>query len=315
MKRLTLFAILVIVIVFCFCKWVLAPQEPPVTGKRAPQIAPSRLLAREAQATAPPPASAVVARADSAQPLTDDRRRIFDSPDIIGTINRVHASGTDDEKQWALYLLASCVQINWQASQQPPHVDNAEQEPSSTSPTPTPTSAALAKLKKQAFEALAIRCAGVKQLSLEDRRSLQADLRAAAIANQSVLGQLRALAMSQESRWSSEQAGQITNSLYSGDPVLAESAFFALVGAMDSDSPGGLDRNLALNKALGPIYAEAPLSDFERLGVCAVLGRCGSAWDTDYPVPPPNAEVTRLAEKYRAAVESRMDARSIMAIR
>ena len=84
---------------------------------------------------------------------------------------------------------------------------------------------------------------------------------------------------------------------------------------MDRDSPGGQDRNAALMTALGTIYAAAPLSDFERLSACYALGKCGSPWDVAYPDPPPNAEVTRLAEKYRAAVTSRMDARSIMAIR
>jgi hypothetical protein len=148
-----------------------------------------------------------------------------------------------------------------------------------------------------------------------DRQSLEDDLRAAALASQSALGRLDALSRSQDSRWSSEQSDLITSSLYSGDPVLARAAFFVLWGAMDSDSPGGQDRNAALQRALGPIYAAGPLSDFERLGACSVLGRCGSAWDTDYPDPPPNAEIERLAGKYRTAVASRMDARSIMAIR
>ena len=310
MKRLILLAILIIVAVFCYCRWALAPTGAPVTETRAPRAAPAPV--REAQAPASLPAPAVATRTATAQPLTDARKRILDSPDVMATINRVHASGTDDEKEWALHLLVGCVQANARAAMQQAPAGNREQDSAASSAAAT----ALAALKKQASEALVARCVGVKPLAhLSDRQALEDDLRTAAVANQSVLGQLRTLAMSQESRWSSAQADLITNSLYSGDPVLAEYAFFALVGAMDRDSPGGLDRNLALNKALAPIYAEAPLSDFERLDVCAILGRCGSAWDADYPVPPPNAEVTRLAEKYRAAVESRMDARSIMAIR
>jgi len=159
-------------------------------------------------------------------------------------------------------------------------------------------------------------CHSVKPLAhLNDRQALEDDLRAAAVSNPSVLGQLQALASSQEDRWSSEQARQITESLYSGDPVLAREAFFALLGAMDRDSPGGQDRNTALMAALGPIYACAPLSNFDRLDVCASIGRCSSVSDADHPEPALEAAVLRLEQKYRAAVESRMDARSIMAIR
>ena len=59
----------------------------------------------------------------------------------------------------------------------------------------------------------------------------------------------------------------------------------------------------------------APLSDFERLSACAAIGLCGLPSDTEDPGLPPNSEVLRLAQKYRAAVTSRLDARSIMAIR
>ena len=311
MKRLILLASAALVVVFCFCKWALAPQETPAPAERAQETAPARSPVRQAQAPASLPALAIATRS-AAQPLTDARRRIFDSPDVMATINKIHASGTDDEKQWALYLLSACVQLNARAAMQQADAGNREQDPSASSAA----AAALANLKKQASDALVARCVGVKPLArLSDRQTLQDDLRVAAVANQSVLGRLGALASDQESRWSSEQADLITNALYSGDPLLAQAAFFALLGAMDRDSPGGQDRNAALMTALGTIYAAAPLSDFERLSACYALGKCGSPWDVAYPDPPPNAEVTRLAEKYRAAVTSRMDARSIMAIR
>ena len=313
MKRLLVLAtlIIVIVIVFCFCKWALAPSEVPATAEHAQQTAPAPPDRLEQAPASRPTPGVVNARPVPAQPITDAYKRIFDSPDVMGTIDRVRASGTADEKEWALQLLIACVQVNAQASRQRADADNREQDASAG----PPTTAALAALKKQASEARAARCSGVKSLTLEDRQSLEADLRAAAVANQSMLRQLEVLSSSQESRWSTEQAEQITNALYSGDPVRSRAAFFVLWGAMDRDSPGGQDRNAARQEALGPIYVAGPQSDFDRLGMCANLGRCGSAWDTDYPAPPPNAEVARLADKYRAAVESRMDAGSIMAIR
>ena len=311
MKRLILLATAAIVVVFCFCKWALAPTGTPVSEERVQQTATSPPPVHPLQAPASRPAPVAVARAVTTQPLTDARRRIFDSPNLMATIDRIHASGTDDEKQWALYLLFACVQLNARAALQQADAGNREQDPSASSAA----AAALASLKKQASDALAARCAGVKAVAhLSDRQPLQDDLRAAAVANQSVLGRLGALASDRESRWSSEQAELITRALYGGDPVLAQAAFFALLGAMDPDSPGGLDRYIALETALGPIYAGAPMSDFERLAGCALIGRCDPAHD-GYPVPPPSQDVTRLAAKYRAAVESRMDARSILAIR
>lgn len=245
-------------------------------------------------------------------PLTDHRRQIFDSPDVMATIDRLHASGTADEKEWALYLLVGCVHVNARAAAPRPDAEASEEG----LPVEPGTQAQLKALKKRASDELASRCRGVKAMAhMQDRQALQDDLRAAAIANRSTLGQLEALASNQEDRWNSEQARQITESLYSGDPVLARAAFFALLGAMDRDSPGGADRNAAFNAALGPIYAHAPLSDFERLSACAAIGLCGSPSDAEDSGLPPNSEVLRLAQKYRAAVASRLDARSIMAIR
>jgi hypothetical protein len=312
MKKLILILTVAVVLTFCFCKWELGSTE----------ALPNADSPREALAATPPAAQTLAVATlaagtsgsppSSSSPLTDDRRRIFDSPDVMGTIHRVLAEGTSDEKAWALHLLVACVQTNARVSAEQSNADDrAEDQPPSA-----PTTVALAALKRQASDALAARCRSVKPLAhLQDRQALEDKLRAAAIANRSVLGQLEALARDQDDRWSSEQARQITNSLYSGDPVLAQAAFFVLLGAMDRDSPGGQERNAALEAALGPIYAAAPLSDFERLGGCAVLGRCGSDRHTEYPGPAPDAAVRRLEQQYRAAAESRMDARSIMAIR
>lgn len=312
MKRLILVSTVAVVLVFCYCNWELASPKALTSAEHATDTPRASPHAVQALASAPLAVGTSGPRSSASSPLTDDRRRILDSPDVMGTINRVRVEGTSDEKAWALHLLFTCVQVNARVSAQQ---SNADDRPEALSPG-APPKVALAALKKQASDALAARCRGVKAMALlRDRQALQDDLRAAAMANRSVLGQLEVLARDQDDRWNSEQAEQITNALYSGDPVLARAAFFVLLGAMDRDAPGGQDRNAALEAALGPIYAATPLSDFERLGGCAVLGRCGSGWDTEYPSPALDAAASRLAQQYRAAIASRMDARSIMAIR
>jgi hypothetical protein len=312
MKRSILVAILAVALLSWYYLSHPAQMEgQAITGQplQNATATPPAPLARPA-ATVMPATSSTTLPATS--PLTDHRRQIFDSPDVMGTIDRLRASGTADEKEWALYLLVYCVQVNARASAPRPDSEASEQGRS----VDPGTQAQLQMLKKRAADELAARCRGVKALAhVQDRRALQDDLRAAAVANRSALGQLEALASNQDDRWNSEQARQITDSLYSGDPVLARAAFFALLAAMDRDSPGGADRNAAFTAALGPIYAHAPLSDFERMSACAAIGLCGSPSDAEDPGLPPNSEVLRLAQKYRAAVASRLDARSIMAIR
>jgi hypothetical protein len=312
MKRSILVSILVVAPVSWYCLGHPAQMEgqelmgQPLQKATATPPAP---LARPV-GTVMPATSGTTLPATSS--LTDHRRQIFDSPDVMGTIDRLHASGTADEKEWALHLLIGCVQVNARAAAPRPDADVSEEGP----PVDPGVQAQLKALKKRAADELASRCRGVKAMAnLQDRQALQDDLRAAAVANRSTLGQLEALASNQDDRWNSEQARQITESLYSGDPVLARAAFFALLGAMDRDSPGGADRNAAFTAALGPIYAHAPLSDFERLSECAAIGLCRLPSDAEDPGVPPNSEVLRLVQKYRAAVASRLDARSIMAIR
>ncbi len=306
MKRSILVSILAVALVSWYCL-----SHPAQTDGQAIMGQPPQNATAKPPAPLAPPVGTVMPATSSTtlpatSPLTDHRRQIFDSPDVMGTIDRLHTSGTADEKEWALYLLVGCVHVNARAaaaSEEGPPVDPG-------------TQAQLKALKKRAADELASRCRGVKAMAhLQDRQALQDDFRAAAVANRSTLAQLEALASNQDDRWNSEQARQITESLYSGDPVLARAAFFALLGAMDRDSPGGADRNAAFTAALGPLYAHAPLSDFERLSACAAIGLCGSPSDAVDPGLPPNSEVLRLAQKYRAAVASRLDARSIMAIR
>ena len=312
MKRLIVLSILALVLAYCYRAWLPALLKATAAAERDRQPPRARPIPSPTIAATTPPGAAPKLHSSSSSPLTDDYRRIFDAPDAMAIIDQVHANGTSDEKTWAHYLLAACVQINARASAPSPDADASGQVQFASPPSPVE----LVVLQKRASAELAARCNGVKPLAhLVDRQALVDDFRAATASNRSVLGQLEALASSQEDRWNTEQTRQITDSLYSGDPILARAAFFVLLGAMDRDSPGGQDRNAALMTALGTIYAGAPLSNFEQLDACASMGRCGSAWDADYPVPAPNDAVLRLTEKYRAAVASRMDARSIMAIR
>jgi hypothetical protein len=293
-KRSILVSILAVALVSWYCLSHPAQMEGKAIMGQPLQKAtatPPAPLARPVGTVMPATSGTTV---PETSPLTDHRRQIFDPPDVMATIDRLHASGTADEKEWALYLLVGCVHVNARAAASRPDAEASEEGP----PVDPGTQAQFKALKKRAADELASRCRGVKAFAhLQDRQALQDDLRAAAVANRSTLGQLEALASSQDDRWNSEQARQITESLYSGDPVLARTAFFALLGAMDRDSPGGADRNAAFTAALGPIYAHAPLSDFERLSACAAIGLCGSPSDAEDPGLPPNSEVLRLAQK------------------
>ena len=169
----------------------------------------------------------------------------------------------------------------------------------------------LVALKKGATEALAARCKGVDQLSADDRRAMKQALSEGYARNQSVLGQLHAI---DGDRWSGDQAKLISDSLYSPDPIVARTAFFAVLAAFDSNSPGGMDRQNAFTLALGPEFARGPLSEFERLQGCRNMGWCGSDWGSR-DGSSASSVVATLADKYRAALQAHADARTLLAVR
>ena len=251
------------------------------------------------------PASASVA---SLHPLTDARKRIFDAQDILGGIYQARKNGTQDEKEWAAYLLVSCTHLFAKLAQPDPSDAALEQGRTASSPD----NSEIAAQKKLASEILADRCKGVSRLSVEDRTSLRDDLLRGSSKNQSALGQLHGIS---DDRWSGQQANVITESLYSQDPILARAAFTALLSAFDSASPGGLDRQRAFTQALGPVYLNFPLSDYERLQGCRSMGWCGSTWGPQEDTSESSPAVQRLVDEYRQAIDSREDARQILAIR
>jgi hypothetical protein len=226
----------------------------------------------------------------------------------MATINDIRRNGTQDEKDWAVALLTSCVHI---FSKPVSPVEDVT-APDYAVPASSPDDAVTSGQRKQASEELARRCRGVKDLSVADRQALRQELLAGADSNSSALGRLHAIS---DDRWNAEQAKLISDSLYSGDPVLARAAFYALLAAFDSNAPGGAERQTAFMMALGHEYTGQPLSEFERLQGCRSLGWCGSNWGLKDQPTKDDPTVDRLADAYRAAVASRMDARSILAIR
>jgi hypothetical protein len=305
MKKPILFSVLAVVLVFCYCYWGLATVPKP-SGRTAGAVA---APVKEADVSIPnaitPPVT--VARAVPRNPVTQDRSRIYDSPNILMTINEVRRSGSQDEKDWAISLLTSCTRLFSKQLQTSSEPDNPQfQKVASKLDDPK-----VAEQKKHAAEMLAARCRGIDQLSVEERTALKQALSEGYGRNQSTLGQLHAI---DGDRWSGEQSKLISESLYGDDPIVARTAFFSLLSAFDSNSPGGLERQRAFTMALGPQFTSVPLSEFERLQGCRSMGWCGSEWGAREDANPNSTEV-ELANKYHAALDAHADARSILAIR
>ncbi len=265
----------------------VAAVAPPTSSR--PQTAPVSLAV--AQLPAPRPKA------------TDDRRRILDSNDAMATIIEVRAKGNQDEKNWAYTLLTGCNQTL-----------KHKQRPEESEAASTPEAIALENKKKHATETLKEKCKGVGILSSEEREKIEAELRESRKDNPSILGQLEAAGAGQNTRWNSQQAELISNSLYGDDPIVAKAAFLDLMAAFDRNAPGGGDRLEAFSLALSPVYLNFPLSEWERLQGCRVSGWCDGYYAV--PVEPQdNPEIVRLTAAYKAAAAAHVDARGILAIR
>jgi len=296
------------VLVFCYCYWGLAPSAKPVAqGANSVPSVSKEPTQDPAQMTVQVPTASASGQALPQAPITHDREQIYDSPNVLASINKIRQSGSQDEKDWALRLLLECNAFLTKV----PQTDGTL----AAAPLPKPfgrgDNAELEAQRKAANDELLGRCKGVDQLTVADRKSLREALSQGHSANQSVLGQLQAI---DNDRWSGAQAQLISDSLYSSDPIVARSAFFALLSSFDSNSAGGRDRLDAFTLALGPQFTGRPLSEFERLDACRTQGWCGGNWGSDENTTP-RAAVTTLADKYRSAIASHTDARSILAIR
>ncbi|MFL6625192.1 MAG: hypothetical protein ACJ8G1_01820 [Vitreoscilla sp.] len=310
MKRPILFSALLVVLTLCYCVWGLASHEDKVATAPTPEpivpgvpssfpslMAPSAPLASHSQV--------------ALKRLTVDRQRIMDSPDVLQTVAYIRQNGTQDQKDWAAFLLDGCVNVR--AAKRASEASSSAS--ASASQVVRSKDKVIAAERRQAFERLSQRCQGVFGLQADERHAIKADLIANSSTNSSVLGRLHALISSQEDRWSDDQASLISNSLYSDDPVLQREAFFALKGAIDINAPGGTERALALERAFPAEAVSGQLSEFERLGACAVIKLCASNPEDFSDQHSGDWAVSRLEKEYRAAIQDRKDARSILAIR
>ena len=269
-----------------------AKVEPPAEFLPVPQ-APTQVAA----------SSQPIVPASKPQPVTNDWRKVVDSRDAMATINEIHKNGTVDEKNWAYTLLTSCNQVL---------------RSTATYGVADPASSAeekdLALKKRQAVDVLSEKCKGVKELSGDDRHALEDEFMVARQSKATVLAQLNAATDGRDGRWSSQQVQLISDSLYSGDALLAKAAYGALMQAFDTSAPGGDERFAALQTEMGGAYFNYPSSQFESLLACRNLGWCNGG----YEVPAnsdPTPNVVRLMVLYKAAFDSHADVRSILAIR
>ena len=159
------------------------------------------------------------------------------------------------------------------------------------------------------------RCKGLSALNTEDKASLRSDLIAGSERSSSVLARLHLLATTDEDRWSEEQANMISSSLYSGDPVLQREAFYAAQRSIDLDAPSGADRSEAFEQAFQSELVSGPLSELERQTACVMINRCPSTAVDLRNQNTPSKSVDRLANEYKAALQSHKDVKSILAIR
>jgi len=229
-----------------------------------------------------------------AQPVTEDRRRILDSEDVLATLRAVQKEGTADQKEWAGGLLRACLLLDVQM--------------------PKPATNLHAEQRKRASEILRARCNGVGDLDKAERAALGSALRDPGGNPSSPLQKLGQMINNPDSRWSDSQNELVTTSLYGGDPILQRTALFAILQGNDSNAPGGAARQAALISVLGAKYSSANLSQFERLQECMTFDECDGQADGLPPAQPPTPAVRSLEAKYEDALARRLDARSILSI-
>jgi hypothetical protein len=313
MKRQIILVVLALLLVFGYCFWGLAPTKPSAVPTGASENLPSRTgrLDRDVPPTIATTKTPTVALDKPQRPLTDERQRILDSTDVLSTIKDIRLNGSQDKKDSAAFLLVSCSQVistsraNNSSNAGIPHDDKGSHEERS----------ALETQKIQALNSLLSRCKGIGELAREDRAALKQDLISGSASNKSELGRLHALVLRQDDRWNSEESKLVTTSLYSGDPIAERGAFFAIQGAIDKNAPSGADRSKAWENSFSPEFLGQPLSEFERLGACYMINRCAANSNEWMAQAPKSAEVDRLAEKYKAAINAHLDATVILSIR
>ena len=236
MRRPILISVLILLLAFGICFWWLKPLKGSVA-----QTATSPMTERTPEVIVPSSASALPPKTsavpDSKPLLTEVRRRIMDAPDLMKAISEIRLHGTQDEKDWALFIMMACDHVHLNGST----LDDPEMAANPSASGMPATNRELAKERRIAFESISQRCKGFSALDAEDKKSLRSELITSSGTNSSVLARLHTLATTDENRWSDEQATLISNSLYSGDPILQREAFFAAQRSIDLDAPGGAE--------------------------------------------------------------------------
>ena len=305
MKRPILLSALIVILAVCYSFWGHSSDKKPVVQASSSSVAerkPDVIVAPSAALSA----AQAMALPEKKPLLTDTRRRIMDSRDLMKTVADIRLHGTQDEKDWALAILMTCGQVRNRAVL--PNGETAS-EPSAVIPVPNRD---IARERKLAAQSIMERCKGIYALSAADRKSLQSELVAGSASNSSDLAKLHSLATTDEDRWSDEQAKLVSRMLYGGDPVLQREAFFAAQRAIDVNAPGGDDRSEAFERAFKTGLGLGPLDDLELQGACVLINRCPSSVADQNPS---NRSVDRLADEYRVALQAHKDVKSILAIR
>ncbi len=308
MKRPVLIAVFVIALVFCYCLWGLASQKKSSLSHSdgqssqtpRPESAPTPVLP-QVPATAP-------SQAASLHPVTDDFKRVMDSPDVMKTVSEIRLHGSQDQKDWASAMAASCRQVIGRSHQ-------LASESSSQAEAEPKASKAVEAEKARALATLQERCKGIGQMNTDDYWTLRQELAAGNATSQSVLGRLHQLVSSQDDRWTDDTMKMVTEGIYSSDPVVQRNAFFALQGAIDLNASGGPDRKAAMQVAFSDEAYGAPLSEFERLSNCYLSDNCEANVNEWLTQPTTNPQVERLVKDYKSAVRSHADARTLLAIK
>ena len=309
MKRPILLSALITILAFCYCFWWLSPDKKP--GVQASSAAASDLRHEVIVASsAASPATHTIVLPESKTLLTDTRRRMMDSPDLMKTVTEIRLRGTQDEKDWALLIMMACAHVRGKGL-----AADGGIAASQSASTVSVTNREVARERRLAYESVSERCKGLSALTSADRAALQSELMAGSESNSSELARLHSLASTDEDRWNDEQANLITRSLYGGDPVLQQEAFFAAQRSIDLNAPGGADRSAAFEQAFQSAFASGPFSDLELQTACVLINRCPSSVADLRSQNSPSKSVDRLADEYRGALQAHKDVKSILAIR
>lgn len=311
MKRSLFMSVLALAVLFVFCHRVLSPTHSQATRAAAHTTVTTKTFLPEPPVASisvppkPPPQSLP-------QPVTDHRRQILDSADVMAAVNAIRLNGTADEKGWAALLLLSCA-----VYAKPFEQHLKELRAYQASPVAAGSDELSAK-QQRAYETLQERCVGVNDLVQKERVSLLREFRAESAVNPGVIGQLHAIAVNAsngDTRWTPAQADAITEGLYGGDAAVAKEAFLALYSSIDENAPGGRDMRTALLFGMAPTYVNPRLSLFESMDLCVSAGLCGPDNEPEDDGSSYSPAELRLMSEYRAAFGAHLDARRILAIR